>query len=66
MTRQCIFTIRCEIADEFATFVQFETSANAYVLQRAGVIVETEEERADCGTLAVLTPAEADDDTVTI
>ena len=41
-----------------------EAAADADVLQRAGVVVEAEQERADGRPLAALVPAEAGDDAV--
>ena len=66
MIGERVLAIGREKLHELAALLCGEARADADVLQRAGIVEETEQQRADCGALAFLVPAEAGDDAVAI
>ena len=66
MAVERVLAIRREKLHELAPLLVGEARADADVLQVAGVVVETEQQRADGVSLAALVPAEAGDDAVAV
>src|ERR1700733_3443213 len=66
MVRERILSISQEEFDQLATLILREAGADSDMLQRAGIIEESQQQRADRGPLAGLMPAKAGNHAVAI
>ena len=63
---ECRFAIRRQKLRQFTSLLRCEAGANADVMKRAGVVEESQQERADCIAMAFLVPSKTCDDAVAI
>src|SRR5271170_3331314 len=64
MAQRRVLVIRRKVLDELLALFPGEAGADADMLERPGIVVKAEQQRADGGTIAFLVPAKAADHAV--